>query len=469
MAGDLPPTATASAPRAPTTFRCPSCGAGVVIRAQGLTVSVACSSCGSVIDATNENYQIIAKAASALRIQPRIPIGTRGKIDGKTWEVIGFMQRAETLGLSTPVFGDAWAEYLLFNPMHGFRWLTEIQGHWSFVTPLKLKNLGAVSRAGDRTVQFGGELYQLFSSSRVTVKYVIGEFYWRVQVGAAAEMQDYIAPPEMISSEKSSGPEGEELNWSSSRYLRAEEVRMAFALPKGQEIEIPDPIGVGANEPSPYGPDARKVYSAWGFFCMVLFVIQFASMLFSAHTTVDEETFPYHPGESGAQQVTRSFAIENGMSGVGNVQVRLSSPVSNSWLEIQGELVSDKDGESYEFEEGVEYYSGYDSDGSWSEGSTRNSHTLSSIPSGTYHLNLQAVSPAAPGSIAGAGTFLTGNEPRYAITVMRGVVNWSNFFWCLFLVSLYPVLVWWRSRSFERERWSNSDFSPYFSQSDGDD
>jgi len=38
---------------------------------------------------------------------------------------------------------------------------------------------------------------------------------------------------------------------------------------------------------------------------------------------------------------------------------------------------------------------------------------------------------------------------------------WLNFFLALILLSVYPLCVWMRSRSFEVARWAESDFSPY--------
>ncbi|MGN7062052.1 DUF4178 domain-containing protein, partial [Neisseria sp. P0001.S006] len=64
---------------------------------------------------------------------PLIPLGTRGKFHGDAYEAIGFQVR------TIHVEGEAysWAEYLLFNPFKGFRYLTEYNGHWNDVKPVK--------------------------------------------------------------------------------------------------------------------------------------------------------------------------------------------------------------------------------------------------------------------------------------------------------------------------------------------
>ena len=93
------------------------------------TESVVCDACGSVIDLTDENLRIISTFQSKIKYKPLIPLGSRGKVRGDLFEVIGFMRRAMTVeGVNYE-----WSEYLLFNPYKGFRWLSEYNGHWNFL------------------------------------------------------------------------------------------------------------------------------------------------------------------------------------------------------------------------------------------------------------------------------------------------------------------------------------------------
>ena len=95
MAGD---SRVSARPAQAKVFSCPSCGAGVVLRAQGKSLSAVCGSCGSVIDTSSENFRILSKFQINSRIQPLIPLGTRGKFRGDTWEVIGFLIRSSGAG-----------------------------------------------------------------------------------------------------------------------------------------------------------------------------------------------------------------------------------------------------------------------------------------------------------------------------------------------------------------------------------
>ncbi len=85
--------------------------------------------CLSVLDASTPEVEILQKFQGKTQIKPTIPLGTRGKIGGTQYEVIGFQVRQVADGDDT----YAWDEYLLFNPYQGFRYLTEYNGHWNFV------------------------------------------------------------------------------------------------------------------------------------------------------------------------------------------------------------------------------------------------------------------------------------------------------------------------------------------------
>ncbi|MGA3205799.1 MAG: DUF4178 domain-containing protein, partial [Bryobacteraceae bacterium] len=113
---------------------CPNCGGPVELRGFGHALTVVCPQCLSVLDASSPLLKILQEAQEAeARRTPLIPLGQRGKWAGATWEVIGFQTRSvEEDGVTYE-----WEEYLLFNPYKGFRYLTNYDGHWNFVTPVE--------------------------------------------------------------------------------------------------------------------------------------------------------------------------------------------------------------------------------------------------------------------------------------------------------------------------------------------
>jgi len=477
MAGDALNSTTELTPASVKVFNCPSCGAGVVLRAVGQSVTAVCGSCAAIIDSSNENYKVLEMASNKGKRDQVIPLGRRGKFRGVVWQVIGYVERSDSTSVYT------WSEYLLFNPLKGFRWLTEFDGHWNYVVTTKTKP----SQIYSKRVIHLNKSYHLFHKGSAKVFFVTGEFYWQVKEGETVLIEDYVSPPEILSSEKSHN----EIVWSLGEYVSSSEVKSSF------QIEHPMPLqsGIAPNQRSTIAETANYAGKYWGIFLGVLFSIQLCSIANSKNKTVYSGQFTYSSTDTEKLKVTPQFEVAQGMS---NLEVTVSSPVQNNWIEVQSELVNDDSGETEEFEQGVEYYSGYDSDGRWSEGSQISSFILSSVPSGKYHLNIEASGPALPtpiaagpalpppmasgadgssksydssGNVSSGVGYLDGNvvanhnssgKVTLNVVVKRDVTTWSNFFWALFLISFFPILVLWRNRSFEMSRWSQSDFSPYY-------
>lgn len=414
-------------------FNCPSCGAGVTLRAEGHSVAVVCGSCSSVIDAADSNHQIIMKAMKAVRVQPLIPLGKRGKLHGALWEVIGYLQRSDGTGIYH------WDEYLLFNPTKGFRWLMEFDGHWNFIVPIKGKPIahraGTITGKARTAVKYLDRVYYLFHQGQAKVQLVLGEFYWRVKVGETVKVADYVDPPEVLSSES----DRKEIVWSLGEYIAAETVKAAFQIDK----PMPWQKGVAPNQPSTVSSIFPGIAKAWLGFVAALVVLQIGVALTSSNDVVFRRML-----EGSMPTVTEPFTVSEEMANLG---FDLDTGVDNNWIGLDIDLVNDGTGEVREFEQGAEYYHGYDGGEYWSEGSRRSRVVLSLVPAGTYHLNIR------PSGFT---------QRPYILTVRRDVVTWSNFWLALVLLTVVPAIVWWRTRSFEKSRWSTSDFSPYWSEDD---
>src|SRR5580704_236885 len=190
-------------------FQCPSCGAAVSIHAVGQTVAVTCPSCLCIIDAIDENYRILNTAQKKTTLKPLLPLGQKGTLFGNTYEVVGFMQRCDETGYYR------WHEYLLFNPFQGYRWLVMYQGHWNFYTMVKDR-----PTVEGQTATYQGKDFDLYLQGAAVVRYVLGEFYWRVKVGDSVRVSDYICPPQILSSEA----DGSEIVWSLGQYIEPDVV-----------------------------------------------------------------------------------------------------------------------------------------------------------------------------------------------------------------------------------------------------
>jgi hypothetical protein len=443
MAG--PETQTTRRPPGPRAFSCPNCGGQIEISAVGISISAACGSCGSIIDVANENLSLIVKAASKQQIQPKIPLGSKGKLQGHLWKVIGFMQRSDVTG------AYLWEEYLLFNPYQGFRWLTQQAGHWALVRTIHEKP----EQDSDLVIRFHDQAYSIFERGQAIVRYVLGEFYWRVKVGEAWSIEDYICPPYALSHEKNK----QESIWSWSEYIEPKVVEAAFGL----KMPLPERIDVGPSQPVWATRALSKVFGIWGLSLCAMFVILIVASSIAPSKRVFSQQYSYSTADPEKNKVTSSFEIKGRGTAV---EVGFQTSLNNNWLELSGELVNEVTGEDYEFEIGNEYYSGYDSDGSWSEGSNYNTFVISGVPGGRYHLNFQANGVETQASSVYPVAQRSGES--YTVIVNSGVILWGNYLWAIFLISLWPCLVWLISRNQEMNRWSHSDFTSHSSLWDVD-
>ncbi len=427
------------AKRRADTLSCPNCGSPVQLRAPGHTVSVVCGSCASVLDARLPTLTILNEAAKKQNITPLIPLGTRGTLQNVEWEVIGFMQR------TAADVNYKWREYLLYNPYHGFVWLTEENGHWNFV---RTQNMLAVP--GPSSARMGSESFSIFQTGKGKVQYVLGEFYWRVKVGYEVNTADYILPPLVLSQER----DGTEVGWSVGTYTEPAEVASAFGIK-----EMPPRKGVYLNQPSPYGASKRWTRITYVATAVALVVLQ----IFTASTASEKVVFEKQLRFSGVDTTTHSFIsdpikIEDGKET--NLEVQLATDVSNSWIAFDADLLNETTGDQFAIPLGASYYYGRDSDSDWSEGSRTNDVLLNDISPGTYRLNVEVPKGNWDDKLYTANC---------QFRVVRDVPVYANFFFALLILAVLVIAYELFVRSFEVKRWSESDYSPYVSSDDDDD
>lgn len=420
------------------TFSCTNCGASVTIRNPGQTFSVACESCNAILDASSESYRILTKFYEKAKRDPRIPLGARGKLQGREWEVIGFIVRRDVK------WGVQWEEYLLFNPYYGYRWLLENQGHWNITR--SIKDRPAPGAGWD--VNYRAQNYKLFYTGQAEIDYVLGEFYWKIKSGDAVLMKDYVCPPYMLSVETDKNEE----NWALSEYLHPSVVRQAFDLDN-----MPHVKGIGPNQPIEITQTWRAIRLPWVGFLVLLLFIQMAYCA-STHTLeLMRQDFLYVPNQKSKENdpvlnsyTTKVFEIPENR----NVVLDFGATVDNSWFYYAGELVNDKTDETFPIENTIEYYHGFDSDGAWSEGSQSTLQTLWKVPPGPYYITLDW--EAGPGTVDGS----------LLVKVKKDTPDWLNYWLAVILVSIQPIWCWLSARSWEVERWRDSDFTPYKSSAE---
>jgi hypothetical protein len=421
-------------------LNCPGCGAAITLRSLSQAVTVICDHCHSILDAQDPRLTILQKFKAAVdEDPPLIPLGMRGKIRATDYEAVGFQRR--TIHVDGVPY--SWHEYVLFNPYKGFRYLTEYNGHWNDTSILR--SLPTVNNdVSPATVSYLGETYKHFQTTKAGTSFVLGEFPWQVRVGESSDVSDYVSPPRVISSERT----GKEVTWSMGEYISGHDIWKAFGL----QGEPPERIGVYENQPSPLSADTNAIWVAFGGFMLVLVVMMILFWSFARSEQVVEGNYAFNTNERGeASFVTDVFQLKGHIS---DLDLKTTADVNNNWIYLNYALINQDTGQAYDFGREVSYYSGYDEDGSWSEGSRADSVVIPSVPPGNYYLRVEPESDFGHGTIS------------YSISASRDVPQ-ASFLGIALLALLIPAgLITWRSMNFEHLRWAESDYGSTGSDDD---
>lgn len=422
-----------------TTLNCTQCGGALELRAPDQAERIWCPYCGSGHDITEGKLRFFQKLKKS-RIEPIIPLGTTGTMDGDAYVVAGFMERAVRFDRDY-----YWTEYLLYNAERGYRWLVNSDGHWSFVTPLRPGEvLDAEPEGTAMNVHYDGRSYRLFQHATARVTHVVGEFYWRVAVGERVDTVDWVAPPYGISKELSRSG-AREINYSHARYAEPKEIAKAFDV-EGLER----PSGVGPMQPFP----GSTLGVLWG----VMFVLLIGVAMYLGATlprrVVHDQTYDLSTAvvpEGAPPNARVLFSYPFGLSGQHNVEVvsRAASPLDNDWLWLGVDLVNETTGRLQSVELPLEHYSGVENGERWSEGNLTNDTFLSRPEKGRYVLRVEAQWGRAP------------VPPMVRLTVREGVFRITHLLLAILAISVLPFIALIRKVGFESRRWQDSAYSPF--------
>jgi hypothetical protein len=435
-------------------LNCPNCGGSVELRGFAHTLSAVCPSCHSILDTSTPIIKVLQTVQVAQVYEPLIPLGTRGEIDGATYEAIGFQRREIREEGEDPGESDGWFEYLLFNPHRGFRYLSEYRGHWNLIDTLHAIPR-YTGRGGKRAVEMLGTVYTHFDGVTAVTSYVVGEFPWRVEVGEAAQADDYVNPPFMVSSETMAG----EVVWSRGVYHTSEQIWRCFKLPP----PAPGPSGIFANQPSPKEGRPRSAWKLWFYLQIALLAIV---LLFTAtaqkrvafekaysfvQPSSQSETTPQPPAAPDDEQETPPAAptpVQRETS-VTTDTFELTGRTSNAQLTIGADLISaDWAYFNISLIDDITKQTVRKFGREVNHNKKTDSVEIPTVPSGRYRLLMEPEIHPATGQMV------------YTVRVRRDVPTWSWFWFASLLLLIPPIFTWIGARSFESSRWSQSNSAP---------
>ncbi len=200
-------------------FDCPHCGAPLQVRLD-FTKTIVCRTCHSIISLDQGVGGELRHVQQDEPVQPLIPLGSTGSLQGAEWQVVGFQHRSgQATGGDDEWFG--WSEYLLFHAKRGFIFLVDAEDGWSVVKPAT----GVPSQSPDRSsATYLGTRYTLRYDYKARTDYVVGEFYWPVVRGQTSDNRDYAHQRNRLSMEQT----GAEVVWSNGVQLMGNTVAIAF-------------------------------------------------------------------------------------------------------------------------------------------------------------------------------------------------------------------------------------------------
>ena len=412
-------------------INCPNCGAATAVRTFGHAVNVVCRSCGSILDATNPGVTILQRYTEAIREEPLVPLGTRGKLFDIECEVVGFQVRQITVD----DVAYRWREYLLFNPYREFRYLTEYAGHWNVVSTLNALPVGHPT-PGESPFWYGGQRYRHFQTADATTVFVLGEFPWQIRVGDTTTGSDYVAPPFILSAEVDAD---KEVTWSLGRYVSGAEIWKSLSL----QGAPPEAIGVFANQPSPFQRVTGAMWRNAGVLVILAALLWIAHLVSARGKQSFAGTFAFDPtAAADAALVTPVFELDGRPTAV---EIETTTNLDNQWMFVGYALVNDETGQAFEVGRDVSYYHGVEDGESWTEGSPRDSVDLPGVPPGRYFLRIETEGER------------TAQPIRYRVRVLRDVSTSLWFLVALVLILVPPILATRRAFTFERQRWQESD------------
>ena len=443
-------------------LNCPNCAGPLELRAPDKTERVTCPNCNSLLD-VNQGQLKFLKALKKSPFQPVIPLGTSGEVPEGKMTVIGAMMRSVTIE-GTTYF---WSEYLLYNPQIGFRWLVHSDDHWNYVQAVPpgevLEGAGKAS--------FRGKSFKIFQDSPATVENVLGEFYWKVEAGESVAAVDYVRPPEMLSKEVSyvaavklegaESPEGNqgtsrkkkkpttgEINWSLGTYLPVADVEKRFNV-----SGLPRPSGVAPNQPYLH----KWIYKYWLILLGLTLLAGFIALVSSGSTREVFSQAVTLPPLASAEATQVFFSEPFELAGRRNIRITAESPVNNSWVALEGDLINEDTGLVQSFPIEISYYSGVDEGESWSEGGPKDTAYSSAMPGGKYVLRVE-------------GQWEQWQQPASInLKIEQNVTHGINLLLALIVLSIVPILMAFYHFRFEHRRWAESMFGGSDDDSEDDD
>ncbi|WP_176885100.1 DUF4178 domain-containing protein [Dyadobacter soli] len=414
----------------PTIFNCRNCNDQNYVLTFPYAQSWVCTQCG-----TRHSYlggQYATRGGQQTYDQEFcFSIGEHLTLEGGDYRVVGLAHKYDTDSRA-----DYWHEYTLYSKLHGFMFLTESAGHWTY-----LKETRHTPRPGDarlHRIEFDHVQFRRYSKYHYRILYALGEFPGDMfSKHEETECMDYIAPPQILSVEKD---HQKRVTWFRGNYVPRAVIAEQAINP------LPRAVGVAPTQPARISVGTGSIAKAGVVAWVLAVLVQLLTGSMHSNRVVLDLNYTFADSLNTQLFITEKFELEKESSAM---ELNFRSPVENSWLELNATLVNVVDGSEYSAEEGVEFYSGYEGGSYWTEGSREGTIHFKKIPAGTYILQLTAARDSN-------GYSRTSN---FSAKLFYDPVTYRNMWIVIILLLIGPLVMGIMRYYSETSRWGNSAFA----------
>lgn len=283
-----------------------------------------------------------------------------------------------------------WTEYYLTHPTEQPIFLNQYCGHWNIVEPLdplyKFKPT-------ENLLYFQGASYQLAHQYFPIIAYAEGSFEFNTFEEANIHSFEYINDDiDLIIRDCDTA-------LKTNHYYRATYIFGNDLLSKlTNKVELPTKtVDYGINQPFYFNLNLTALYQLLGLATGLCAVFLFLFRFVIAPEVALTQDIVIETSDSAKAKLYPTAIKVPYDNGILNTQLMVNS-LNNDWVGAEISLINDQTGEERFFSIETEYYSGSDSEGSWSEGSLVADGNISSVAKGSYHIEVLPFQQAGGGS-----------------------------------------------------------------------
>ena len=355
-------------------INCTQCGAGLSVLGGGRVLTHVCGYCGAVLD-TQDNYKVLASIGKRNHPASPVQIGMTLTVEGVDFTVIGTIGKLEVWGGRH--YG--WVEHQLFSPTHGYAWLTYETGNFTFSRKVRdfdmaqwLDTVEVEAAEHPPRRVYRGETYRYYETSTAKIDFMEGEFNWVPELGEATTSITLLGPDAMLDLREGKTEKDVEL----TRLLPRAQVIEEMGLDRDAAAAAPfHPL-------TPYAPlpEERFMRRAFVLSAVAALVMALVFGLMGGSRVLDRQSV-----QLGAGPVSFPFEITNTSQ---LARLRYETTVSNAWVVLATRITGPDGALVVEGERLVEYYSGRDSDGAWSEGNRNANLNFRPVQAGPHQISI---------------------------------------------------------------------------------